>query len=72
MPKTSVQKKEYTVSIPNDIKLKHKALNIDIEPKSWEEEERNFYYWQTSNLKPIKYEPFSQNFHDACPQICCL
>jgi hypothetical protein len=65
----SVEQSDFTVSLPTALDFRFKALNIKDEGKYSITNDRKEYYWEVSDVRTIKEEPFSPPFSELAPEI---
>jgi len=65
----SVENFEYIVETPNDLDIRFKAENIDLEPEVKKGEKKVVYSWKAKELKALEYEPYAPYYEKIRPVI---
>ena len=66
---TAVERSSCTLSLPEDIKLYYKAMNINLLPTERQEKKNHVYHWQVSNLRAVKKEPYGPSQYELLPTV---
>ncbi len=66
---TSVEQASLTVVMPEEIKLYHKTIGLQLEPNISSEKGKRRYEWKVEKLPAIKKEPYSPSSFDILPQV---
>jgi transglutaminase-like putative cysteine protease len=67
--RTSVVEASLTVTMPEEIKLYHKSLNINLEPAITSSKGKREYQWSVKNLAAIRQEPYAPSSYEVLPQV---
>ena len=65
----SVQSATLAITLPANIKLHHKAMNMDIEPIVSTQGDRQYFTWNIENVKAVKSEPYCPASSELLPFI---
>jgi len=68
-PDESVQSACYTLTMPNDFDITHRAYHLENEPKIKQESEAKSYIWTVENISAVKREPFAGRNELKMPYI---
>ncbi len=66
---TSVERSDHIVSLPADMNIFYKSLNINVEPKVLTLDGRTHYQWSASQLPAIKNELFAPPSAELLPLV---
>ncbi|MEZ4951990.1 MAG: DUF3857 and transglutaminase domain-containing protein [Saprospiraceae bacterium] len=55
---TAVQSADLVFTLPINMKLHYKTLNLDVEPIVSNQEKNQQFKWTVENIKAVKYEPY--------------
>lgn len=66
---TAVETASLAVTLPSDIKLHHKSLNIELEPVVTTDKGKTRFEWKVENLPAVKQEPYAPSAYEILPQL---
>ena len=66
---TAVEKASYSITMPDEIKLYYKSLNINLEPTITPDKGKRNYQWKVENLPAIKQEPYAPSAYGILPTV---
>lgn len=67
--KFAVQSSKFTISFPKGLKIRYKTFNYNGNPKVLEEENKELFIWEVSDIKALKNEPYSKYFYELTPTV---
>ena len=65
----SVQLATFIISLPPNIQLYHKSVNLDIEPIVGNQKGSQLFTWNIENVNAVKYEPFGPVASELLPSV---
>ncbi|MBV6441575.1 MAG: DUF3857 domain-containing protein [Haliscomenobacteraceae bacterium CHB4] len=66
---TAVERARLAVTLPSEIKLYHKSLNIKLKPVVTPDKGKTRYEWEVENLPAVKQEPYAPSAYEILPQV---
>jgi len=67
--KISVENSSFTVTTPQDMQLRYKSVNLNLEPAISKDKDLTTYTWKAYNLAAIKHEKYSLPFYENSPVL---
>jgi len=68
-PKQSKVSSSFTARVPNDIKIRFKAMNTDLKPEITDNPKYREYKWSVKDLAPVEYEEGAVSASSLYPGI---
>ncbi|AMM50989.1 hypothetical protein TH61_07050 [Rufibacter sp. DG15C] len=67
--KTSVEHSYFQVSMPADMPLRYRELNLPAKVETAQTNGRKLYSWTMKNITPLEVEPMSMGYRDLIPMV---